>query len=78
MKDFIVDIGVPIAIILALFLMIFGPIGALIVWSQSAQCSAQGTKMGVPSSWGFIQDCMVQVDGRWIRMDAYRIVKVQP
>ncbi len=75
MRTFMEDIGIPVMICFAIMIFIFGLIG---VWVSSAQCRQQADKMGVPHSWGVVQDCMVQVDGKWIKMDAYKVVKVTP
>lgn len=57
---------------------ICAPIFGLAAWINSAQCASQSSKMELESSWGMLQDCMVRVDGKWMLLDSYKVVKLRP
>ena len=78
MRDFITDLVIPLGVVFLVMIgfvcVIFVPIG----WAGYAQCASQASKMDVPYSWGILQDCMVQLDGKWIPLDSYKVVKLRP
>ena len=46
------------------------------VWAATAAtCATQASKMGFEHSWGPLQDCMILVDGHWIPIGSYRVIK---
>lgn len=43
-----------------------------------AGCGSQASKMELEYSWGPLQDCMVRVDGKWMLLDSYKVVRLRP
>lgn len=62
----------------AVFLLV-GLIGTLIIGvavvMERKTCLATGSAMGGPHRWGFWTDCMIEVDGRWVPLSAYKVVR---
>ena len=40
----------------------------------SISCDSRATKMGMPFSYGLLEGCMVRVEGRWVPIEAYRVI----
>ena len=45
------------------------------VFFTEAQCKAKAEKMGFECDWGFIQGCMIKVNGKWMSMESYRVIE---
>ncbi len=65
-------------VLLGCFLTIFIPLFCLIAGLNYAQCSSQASKMELEYSWGPLQDCMVRVDGKFMPIESYKVVKLRP
>lgn len=78
MREFMEDLGIPLAIMFGVLLLAVMVIGIPVALAARGACASQAAKMDVPYSWGPLQDCMVQIDGKWILLDAYKVVKVRP
>lgn len=63
---------------IAFVLVLCAPILGVVTVLGHVTCASQARQMNVPYSYGLLQDCMVEVDGKWIGIDGYKIVKVQP
>lgn len=57
---------------------ISAPMLGLAAILSSAQCSSQASKMELEHSWGMLQECMVRVDGKWMLLESYKVVKIRP
>lgn len=40
-----------------------------------AKCKAKAEKMGFECDWGFVQGCMINVNGKWMSMEYYRVIE---
>ena len=45
------------------------------VFFGKLQCSAKAEKMGFECDGGFVQGCMIKVNGKWMSMDSYRVIE---
>lgn len=66
------------AIITAIVGIPTGLLMGLAFWLAAATCSSQASKMELQHSWGPLQDCMIHVDGKWMLLDSYKVVKLRP
>lgn len=70
-----------IKLICILAAVIITPIAGILglgMWVDFASCASQASKMELASSWGPLQDCMVQVDGKFMPLKSYKVVKLRP
>lgn len=63
-----------VGIVLALALSI----GTSAMWVVKTKCRNQANNMGFPYSWSVTSACMIQVEGRWVSIENYRIVQQVP
>lgn len=45
------------------------------VFLPKVQCKAKAEKMGFECDWGFVQGCMIKVNGKWMSMESYRVIE---
>lgn len=64
-RDFAVIMGTAALVMACL-------IGVGVVLNEK-ECSTRAEMMGMESSWGPIQGCMVKSDGRWVPMSSVRL-----
>lgn len=76
--DFWWDIGLPAAVVILVMAAFSTPIIGVAAWVSSAACSSQASKMELEHSWGMLQNCMVRVDGKWMLLDSYKVVRLRP
>lgn len=72
------DFGIPFLVIVGIMIAIIAIITAPVMMMVAASCSSQASKMELEHSWGPLQDCMVRVDGKWMPLDSYKVVKIRP
>lgn len=65
-------IGLMLAAVLALVLFI---VVAFAFFGDRPSCDATARAMEAPHQWGFWTGCLIQVDGRLIPLDAYKVVR---
>ena len=46
-----------------------------IMWVTAVGCRNTANNMSVPHQWAATSGCMIQVDGRWIDIEQYRVVE---
>jgi hypothetical protein len=71
------DFGIPALVVFAVILGIGAIISAPALMLAYAACASQASKMELDHSWGPLQDCMVKVDGKWMPLDSYKVVKLR-
>lgn len=76
MSDLWDHLFLPLLIILGSIFGVLAIIIAIAMHFAAIRCEVMGNAMGLPSQWGFYTDCMVQVDGKWIPLDKYRITRI--
>jgi hypothetical protein len=76
MSDLWDDLFLPLLIILGSIFGVLAVVIAIAMHFAAIGCEVRGNAMGLPSQWGFYTDCMVQVDGKWIPLDKYRITRI--
>ena len=62
-----------ILIIFATLAVVIGGLVTLVALGERKSCAIVADQMGVPHQWGFWTDCMIQVNGRWIPLDSFRV-----
>lgn len=70
MKDWIVVVLYMVAMAVV---CIGGPL-TLAYCYDSAVCHIKARAMGKDCTWGPLQGCMIQVNGAWVPLEAYRTV----
>lgn len=78
MRDFWEDVGLPITVIGVLLIGLLALLMVPVGFVTYAACGSQATKMDLQYSWGPLQDCMVNVDGKWMLLDSYKVIRVRP
>ena len=67
-------LGISLIVILTMIGFVVGFVALL----ANATCTSRSSIMGLQSSWGILQDCMVQVDGKWMPLDSYKVIRIRP
>jgi hypothetical protein len=68
-KDKLVDYL--LAASLVLFIAGLFSLPVIVPWGV---CTRKADAMGVRSSWGPIQGCMIEIKGQWVPLDNYRVL----
>lgn len=54
--------------------LVIAVVCAFSLFSDYFTCHSKAKAQGLECDWGFIQGCMVKVDGKWIDYDRLRIM----
>lgn len=58
--------------------LLVSPIIGLAAFIDSTECSSKSAAMEFEKSWGPFQGCMIRVDGKFMPLASYKVVKVRP
>lgn len=71
MSEFFVIAGFAVAVCVGVFTLVL----AIALPFSAASCHATADQMQLPSQFSIWTDCMVSVDGRWMPISSYKVMR---